>query len=288
MSLPPSVTLGRTPSDLAYLDIDSALCQARVFLQGAQLVHFQPKGLKPLLWLSPLEDFARGRAIRGGVPVCWPWFGNNKPAAEAPAHGYARTSEWQLVDVEDQDGEIVIELALPAGAVPEAYWPHASELTMVMVLGKRARLVLSTDNTGTAPFTFTQALHSYFAVPDINQVSVRGLAGSHYLEFDEGPFEQQGPAVVRQEVDRMYSVEKPLQHIDTGEGLIAVAREGSHSLVLWNPWVEKAKALAQFPDDGFKTMVCLEAANIQADAVTLAPGERHSLVTEFYWASSQD
>ncbi|WP_192954815.1 D-hexose-6-phosphate mutarotase [Gallaecimonas mangrovi] len=288
MSLPASVTLRRSSADMAYLDIHSSLCDARVFLQGAHLVHFQPKEMKPLLWLSATEDFARGRAIRGGVPVCWPWFGNNKPAADAPAHGYARTSEWQLVDVEDNAGEIIIELALPQDAVPEAYWPYQSQLSMVMVLGKKARLVLTTTNSGDGTFTFTQALHSYFAVPDIYQVQVRGLSGSNYVEFGEGPLLQEGPAAIRGEVDRQYLTDKPLQHIDTGEGLIAVKREGSQSLVLWNPWVEKAKALSQFPDDGFKTMLCLEAANIRDDAVTLAPGEQHSLVSEFYWTSQQD
>ncbi|EKE70627.1 D-hexose-6-phosphate mutarotase [Gallaecimonas xiamenensis] len=284
MSLPPSVSTGQTASGLAYLDIHSPLCDARVFLQGAHLTHFQPKGQGPLLWLSPSEDFARGRAIRGGVPVCWPWFGNNKPSPEAPAHGYARTCEWHLVDVEDRDGEVIIQFSLPMDALPQQHWPHSCELSLVMVLGKTARLTLTTDNTGHSPLLLTQALHSYFPVPDIDQVQVLGLDGSQYWEAGTGPLPQAGTVRIDRELDRQYQCQQPLQQIDTGQGLIRVKREGSHSLVLWNPWVDKAKALGQFPDDGYRQMLCLEAANVGGDAVTLAPGQQHSLVTELGWA----
>ncbi|WKE64611.1 D-hexose-6-phosphate mutarotase [Gallaecimonas kandeliae] len=285
MSLPSSVRLGHTDSNLAYLDIDSRLCKARVFLQGAHLAQFQPKGQGPLLWLSPDEDFARGRAIRGGVPICWPWFGNDKPTPEAPAHGYARSCEWQLDDVEDRDGEVLIQLSLPMEAVPAAHWPHPCELSLSLVLGKSARLALTTTNLGDQPFRLTQALHSYFPVADIKQVRVQGLEGADYLEFGQGLLPQQGEVVIDREVDRQYLTANPVQRIDTGDGVIEVKREGSASLVLWNPWVDKAKALGQFPDDGYQAMLCLEAANVREDAVTLAPGQQHSLVTEISWAN---
>lgn len=281
MTLPPSIQPGNL-NGLPCLHIHHRECQATVALQGAQLLHFQPAGQAPLLWLSETEDFAAGRPIRGGIPLCWPWFGNNKPMAAAPAHGFARNRLFTLQSASDDGAHIHLRFTLPD--TTSEHWPHASSLTLTMTLGQRATVTLTTTNTGQQPFTLTQALHSYFPVQDINATTVSGLEGSNYLEFDQGPMSQTAEVSIHGEVDRQYLTNNPVQHIHTPAGTIAVSRLGSRSLVLWNPGADKARALPQFPDNGCQHMLCLEAANVRNDSVTLAPGQHHSLSTIIGWS----
>ncbi|QSX34993.1 D-hexose-6-phosphate mutarotase [Shewanella avicenniae] len=269
---------------LEYLQINSALCEARIFLQGAQVEYFAPTGKAPLLWVSSADEYKPGTGgIRGGIPVCWPWFGNHANA-DWPAHGFARNKMWDWVGTDVENEVVTLRFSLPAAQFERQYWPHNSSVMLEVVLSDTLTVKLINQNLGDTPFTLTQALHSYFPIGDIHQLQASGFAGSKYIEFGEGPFIQQGDSVeFTRETDRVYTALSPVQQLQTVNGTIEVSRENSQSAVLWNPWIEKSQRLSRFNDDDYLQMACLEAANVLEDAVTLAPGESHTLSTRIRW-----
>ncbi|MFY8274551.1 D-hexose-6-phosphate mutarotase [Pseudoalteromonas sp. SSDWG2] len=284
MQLSPSVSISHTDSGLEYLNVDSPLCTARIFLQGAQLTQYTPAGKKPLIWVSKEEDFQVGKSIRGGIPICWPWFGVHQNP-KWPTHGVARTALWRAQEVKESEQEIRISLSLPMLQVDETYWAHNTSLTVEYVLSaKQLEVRLTNTNLDDHDVQLTQALHTYFPTSDITQTEVDGLQGAQYIEFGKGPFEQQDIIRFGRETDMVYSGASALQRIRTPDGTIEVARENSKSCVLWNPWVDKSKRLSNFADDEYHTMLCLEAANVLDDLVTLAPNQSHTLGTIIRWS----
>ncbi|MDW7551217.1 D-hexose-6-phosphate mutarotase [Pseudoalteromonas sp. McH1-7] len=282
MELSPSVSIERTESGLEYIWVDSALCQAKIFLQGAQLTEFTPAGKGNLIWVSEAEDYLEGKPIRGGIPICWPWFGVHSQA-EWPIHGVARKLVWRADSVIENDNEIIVKLTLPMTLVEAQYWPHQSTLAVEFVLSDKLAVRLTNTNTGDVPFTLTQALHTYFPTPEIGSTTVDGLQGAKYIEFGEGPYEQNEIVSFARETDMVYTQAGAVQTINTPAGIIEVKREQSSSCVLWNPWIEKSQRLSNFNDEEYHNMLCLEAANVMDDAVQLAPGESHTLGTVLRW-----
>ncbi|WP_462156889.1 D-hexose-6-phosphate mutarotase [Pseudoalteromonas sp. GB56] len=283
MQLSESVSIAHCDSGLEYINVDSSLCQARIFLQGAQLTQYTPAGGKPLIWVSQEEDFQVGKSIRGGIPICWPWFGVHQNP-EWPIHGVARVSLWRAQEVKESHDEIRISLSLPMAQVDDTYWPHKTSLQVEYVLtAKQLEVRLTNTNLDAQEVQLTQALHTYFPTPDITQTEVDGLQGAQFIEFGEGPFEQTDVVKFGRETDMVYSGASELQRIRTPDGTIEVGRENSRSCVLWNPWVDKSKRLSNFADDEYHTMLCLEAANVLDDKVTIAPGESHTLATIVRW-----
>lgn len=282
MELSASVKLARTESGLEYFDVNGPQCQAKIYLQGAQITEFIPAGQKNLLWVSQDETYLEGQSIRGGIPICWPWFGVHAEP-DWPAHGFARKQVWRAERVEEDDTAIRIVLSLPMASVDRTFWPYESSLTVEFVLSEQLEVRLCNTNTGSETFTLTQALHTYFPTPAIAQTRVDGLQGANFIEFGEGPFVQNEVVTFARETDMVYTQAPEVQFIETPEGKIAVGREHSSSCVLWNPWIEKSKRLSNFRDDEYHTMLCLEAANVMDDAVTLAPGESHTLTTKISW-----
>lgn len=282
MKLSPSVSIEQTDSGLEYINVASEFCSAKIFLQGAQLTEFTPSGKKPLIWVSSEEDYQEGKGIRGGIPICWPWFGVN-PNPEWPIHGVARTSLWRADEVAEQDDEIKVSLTLPMAQVDETYWPHKSKLKVEFILTSKLEVRLTTTNLSSETITFTQALHTYFPTPSIVDTKVDGLQGSKYIEFDEGPFDQNELVGFARETDMVYTQAPETQRIITPDGIIEVGRENSSSCVLWNPWIDKSKRLSNFADDEYHTMLCLEAANVMNDSAVVAPGESHTLATTISW-----
>ena len=279
-----SVTTKKHANGLDYVEVNTALCQARIFLQGAQIDHFQPVGKPPLLWVSSADDYQPGNGIRGGVPVCWPWFGMSNQA-NFPQHGFARTRIWTLESVEMRNQLVDLRFSLAISEEDKIFWPHHTQVNVLFTLGETLSISLVNTNLGDVPVTLTQALHSYFPIEDIHQLKATGFSGAQYIEFSEGPYPQTTDDVLfDRETDRVYTNLGPVQHLHTPKGVIEVSRENSHSAVLWNPWIEKSTRLARFNDDDYLTMVCLEAANVLEDKLTLAPGESHSLVTHIRWA----
>ncbi|MGL4893689.1 MAG: D-hexose-6-phosphate mutarotase [Shewanella sp.] len=278
-----SVTTKKHANGLDYVEINTALCQARIFLQGAQIDHFQPTGKPPLLWVSEADDYQPGNGIRGGVPVCWPWFGMSTEAG-FPQHGFARTRIWNLSSVAMRNQWVDLRFDLKISEEDKHYWPHNTEVSVLFSLGDTLSISLVNTNLGKQTISLTQALHSYFPIEDIHQVTASGFSGAKYIEFAKGPYSQTTDEVqFDRETDRVYTELGPVQLLHTPQGIIEVSRENSRSAVLWNPWIEKSKRLARFNDNDYLTMLCLEAANVLEDKLELAPGETHSLVTHIRW-----
>lgn len=266
--------------------ISSDHAELLIAQQGAQILSYQRVGEPPLLWLSDQAIFRQGKSVRAGVPVCWPWFGNlqRNPQAvqamyhaeQAPAHGLARTRDWQLLGIEEAGSELRIEFGLPEAQDELPGWPHDVELKLRVVLGDALELSLTSHNRGTAPVTISQALHSYFAVSDVRQARVEGVEGLSYIETlaDWEQRQQEGALGFAGETDRIYLDTPPtLSIVDPHwNRRITLASSGSRSAVIWNPWTERAKELADMADDGWQRMLCIETANVWDDVVELRPG----------------
>jgi glucose-6-phosphate 1-epimerase len=278
-----SVTTKRHPNGLDYVTVDTALCQARIFMQGAQIDQFTPAGKQPLLWVSNADDYQPGNGIRGGIPICWPWFGMSDTLG-FPQHGFARNKIWSLESVKMRDQLVDLIFTLPAGEIDKQYWPHDSQITVLFTLGETLSVSLVNTNNANYDVTLTQALHSYFPIENIHQLTASGFEGSQYIEFGKGPFKQDDDVVqFDQETDRVYTKLAHTQELHTQNGTIVVSRENSQSAVLWNPWIDKSVRLSRFNPDDYLTMVCLEAANVLEDCVLLAPGQSHTMTTHIGW-----
>ncbi|MCF7520033.1 MULTISPECIES: D-hexose-6-phosphate mutarotase [unclassified Pseudoalteromonas] len=282
MKLSPSVTIEQSETGLEFIKVASEFCDATIFLQGAQITEFTPTGKKPLLWVSQQEDYQEGKGVRGGIPICWPWFGVSQHEGW-PAHGVARTGLWRAEQVKEEENSIYISLSLPMNQIDEKYWPHKTKLLVEFILSTSLEVRLTTTNLDNETLNFTQALHTYFPTPAIEETKVDGLQGSKYIEFGEGPFEQHDLVSFARETDMVYTQAQDTQRIITPDGIIEVSRENSRSCVLWNPWIDKSKRLSNFADDEYHVMLCLEAANVLEDSVELAPGDKHTLVTSLRW-----
>lgn len=264
---------------LPALLIGTPLASAAISLHGGQLLSYAPRGFDDLLWLSPISKRAPD-AIRGGVPVCWPYFGRQGQPAQAPQHGFARNTEWMLMDSStDSEGMATIELALPE---------HAStplRLAQTLRIGHELRQSLTTRNTGAETVAFTQALHTYFHVGDAERVQVNGLDGLTYADKYDGAEHMQSGEWNLQDPrdpgrsDRIYQrTGNRFALTDPALGRrIDLTTSGSRSLVVWNPGASGIAAIGDAPADGWHRFVCLEAANAGEDVVSLAPGRTHVL-----------
>lgn len=289
-----------TQAHIERIELDELTCwrvrrggaELLVAQQGAQVLSFQQGEQPPLIWLSEQADYRRQQSVRGGVPICWPWFGDlgrnphplqaqhDNPGA-APFHGGVRALDWQLLGIDSEGEAIHLQFAFDTRQHPLPDWPHAAELRLDIRLDERLHLDLTSHNLGSKPLILSQALHSYFAVSDIRQVTVHGLDGSRYLETlaDWQERTQQGELRFAGETDRIYlDVPPRLRLHDAGWNRdLHLETRGSRSAVLWNPWIDKARHLSSFADDAWQRMLCIETANVWDDCVELAPGESHSL-----------
>jgi len=268
------------PGGLAVADVANEHGTAAVALSGGHVLSFQPSGHEPVLWLSRQSRFEVGTSIRGGIPVCWPWFAAHPDDPKKPFHGFARTSLWSIMDTRPVEGGATqVRLGLRDSDASRDLWPHSFELENVVTVGPELRVELVARNTGDAPWTCTAALHSYFRVSDVTQVTIHGLEGRYYVEGTPERQLQSGPVTIDREVDRVYlDTTETCTIQDPGMGRrIHVAKAGSRSTVVWNPWIDKAGRLEDFPDDEYPHMVCVETANTRHDAVTVHPGAEHRL-----------
>jgi len=271
------------PGGLAIAEIRNSHAVATLSLHGAHLIGYRPHGHEPVLWVSAQSQYRPGKAIRGGIPICWPWFGPHPADPSKPAHGFARTAMWGVLSTAAlTDGASQIRLRLMDGDATHDLWPHAFDLRLVATVGAQLRVELIMRNPGGAPYTCGGALHSYFGVSDVGAIAIGGLEGCAYIDQVDGdqPKLQRGPVTIAAETDRIYLDTTATCTIDD-PGLdrrVAIAKAGSHSTVVWNPWVEKARRLADFGDEEYHGMVCVETANAGPDSVTIAPGGEHRLV----------
>lgn len=283
-SLPPSVRVGHGVNNLPRLAVDSRHGAAQIYFQGAHVTAWRPTGADaPVLWMSRESQFEPGKPIRGGVPICFPWFGPHATDAAAPGHGFARLREWTLVEArEDDRGTVSLTLELTTADAPPTQWPHAFRMRHRIAIGASLTMALEVSNPGREPFTYEEALHTYFAVQDVREVTVTGLDGVEYLDKVTGfSRHRQGSEAIRftGETDRIYLDTRAACVIhDPGKRRrITIAKTGSDATVVWNPWVAKARAMPDFGDGEWPEMVCVETCNVNVHKRTLAPGETHTM-----------
>ena len=255
---------------------------AVVALQGAQVLSYRPIGGSNVLWLSPVAQLGTGKAVRGGIPICWPWFGPHPQDPKKPAHGFVRAAQWDVAGTAGRAGQANIRFSFDARKVDPARWEHAAVVTVDIVVSDVLEIMLTTTNRGTDAIPLTQALHTYLAIGDAAEISIEGLDGRAYIDQlapGQRPL-QKGPITITGEVDRIYqqAPDTVVVHDKKLKRKIRVAKKGSASTVVWNPGAEKATRLGDMGPDGYRQMVCVETANAGDDVVTLAPGKRHQLV----------
>ncbi|MDN5725408.1 MAG: D-hexose-6-phosphate mutarotase [Propionibacteriales bacterium] len=262
-------------SDAVRINNPSATGEVRA--HGAHVTAWTPAGGDPVLWLSPLADLSLGSAIRGGVPVCFPWFGNGPGDAYEPKHGFARNATWTVVERTDECVRLRLTDADVADLPGRDRWPHAFTLELAVCFGTDLLIELTCTNSGDTPFSYGNALHSYFAVDDVRQTTVAGLGGASYRDKVSGGSDvQDGPIRFTGETDRVYeSVADAV--VDDGTRRIMIIKTGSADTVVWNPWQDKAAKMSDVPDDAWPHLVCIEAANAPGHEITLAPGASHAL-----------
>jgi glucose-6-phosphate 1-epimerase len=252
-----------------------------MYLYGAHVTSWKPVGGEEVLFLSSQSRWEHGHAIRGGVPVCFPWFGDKADDPKAPAHGFVRTKAWQLESIAQVGAAVTVSMFTESNEDTKRWWPAEFRMVHRATFGSELSLELVVTNTGTTSLRFEEALHAYHRVGNIADVRLRGLDTVHYLDKTDSNRKkiQHGEIVIVSETDRVYlntrdtiELEDPVLY-----HRIRVTKENSLTTVVWNPWVQKAHSLADLADDEWTQMICIESSNVSDFAVDLAPGQQHKM-----------
>jgi glucose-6-phosphate 1-epimerase len=264
---------------LSKVRITSATCTGEMYLHGAHVTSWAPHEAGEVLFVSEATRWQDGQPIRGGVPICFPWFGSKEREPTAPAHGFVRTSAWQLESIEHRDAAVTVSMFTESSPLTRRWWAADFRLVHRVTFGATLTMELIVSNTGNDPLRFEEALHSYHRVGDIAEVRVRGLDQQVYRDktdaYREKP--QHGDIVIRAETDRMYlNTSGTIELEDAAlRQRTTIAKQHSQTTVVWNPWIERARALPDLRDDEWPRFICIEPSNVAASAVELAPGEQH-------------
>lgn len=265
--------------------VRNGISECVVCLYGGHVMSFKPDGKRDLLWMSKFSYFEEGKPIRGGIPVCWPWFGAHPSGSEMPSHGFARISQWKVKSV--TEGKNFTELALSLSdrdLSDKRFKTQPFELEISLKCGKTLEVELSTMNSGERDFKLTEALHTYFSLSDIRKISISGLDGAEYIETAGGIREnktQSGNILFNSEVDRIYT-DSVCDCVISDPGLgrkIRISKQGSRTTVVWNPWIAKSAKMPDYGDNEYPEMVCVETVNAGSDSITLSPGKIHRMKT---------
>jgi glucose-6-phosphate 1-epimerase len=257
--------------------------EATLYLQGAHLAAWTPSGHRSVLFLSSRSRFESGKAIRGGVPLIFPWFNARGDGLPGPPHGFARTTIWTVESASlEEDNRLVLSLRLLPNETSRGYGFDDFELRFRVSVGQTLQMELQTRNQSRQPLTIREALHTYFAVSDVRQASVTGLEGTAYNDHTDGDIRKQQPALpvrVSGETDMLFvGTESACTIEDPGwRRRIVIEKSGSRSTVVWNPWVEKAAHMADLGEGEWQRMLCVESANAAENAVTIEPQQSQTL-----------
>jgi glucose-6-phosphate 1-epimerase len=252
-----------------------------MYLHGAHVTSWNPTGGEEVLFLSSQSRWEHGRAIRGGVPICFPWFGGKADDPTAPAHGFVRTKSWQLESITQAGGAVTVSMFTESDEGTKRWWPAEFRLVHRATFGRELSLELVVSNTGRKSLSFEEALHAYHRLGNIEVTRVRGLDTIQYLDKTDSNRKkmQHGEIVIESETDRVYlstreaiEVEDPVLRRRT-----RITKENSGTTVVWNPWVAKARGLSDLGDDEWMQMICVETSNVSDFAVDLAPGQQHTM-----------
>jgi glucose-6-phosphate 1-epimerase len=262
-------------------------------LQGAQVTAWRPSGERPVLFTSPNSAFAPGRAIRGGVPVVFPWFGASRHTPTAPQHGFARTATWHLDGVETLGGgSLTLTLSLGDGDVGSPFWPERFSATYIVTFAQTLSLRLAVQNRATHPIVFEEALHNYLAISDVAEIAISGLTGTTYIDKTDAARRKLQIAdlvTITAETDRVY-LDTPGQCVVEDRRWrrrVVIEKDGAASSVVWNPWAEKATAMVDLGDPAWRGMVCVETGNIADNEVRLAADAEHQMSTAISVAAAR-
>jgi glucose-6-phosphate 1-epimerase len=249
------------------LHIDHPLCTAAILYQGGQLIQWSPTGQAPILWSSDLSHYSSGKAFRGGIPICWPWFGK----VHSPAHGFARLMPWELVSREDKEDGVHLEFRLIDTPQTREIWPHPFTLILQMHLGTTCQIHLIID----APLSTTGALHTYLCTSDISHTHVTGLGNTYIDSLQENALitTEESTLQIHSEVDRIYTHPQDENILTTPRHTLHLTHQGHSDVVVWNPWRERCEQIADMDPNDYHHMVCIETARITN------PFENHDFLT---------
>jgi glucose-6-phosphate 1-epimerase len=261
--------------------VTSARAEGEIYLHGAHVTSWKPAGREEVFFVSSQSRWEDGRAIRGGIPICFPWFGGKADDPKAPAHGFVRTKAWQFESIARVEDAVRVSMFTESSEDTKKWWPAEFRAVYRVTFDSELSLELEVTNVGQAPLRFEEALHAYHRVGDIEKVRVRGLDGIRYLDKTDSNREkqQQGDIAIVSETDRVYLDTSGA--IELGDPALKrrtrVTKENSRTTVVWNPWVEKAHALSDLADDEWTRMICIETSNVSDYSVTLAPGQQSKM-----------
>lgn len=270
--------------DLVFITIANKYADAEICLYGAHVTSFTPHNRMDLLWMSPESHFEIGTPIRGGIPICFPWFGPHKTDPEKPQHGFGRLMYWDVSETASlPNGETLIKLKLCSSEETKAYWPHDFCAELSITVGQKLTVSLKVDNTSSENIEYSCALHSYFTLSAIENITIDGLQNAKYhSQLESGDFVQEAPelTVEKAETRHYYETESTCVINDPiFRRRIAVEKSGSQNTTVWNPWEEATLKIGDIPDDGYQTFICVETVNAFDGAVQLKPGESHKTAT---------
>ena len=275
-------------SGIIVAEITSQFSRVTISTYGAQVLSYLPEGeVEDVLFLSEKAIYGQGKAIRGGIPVCWPCFSDDDSGFDLPAHGFARNQVWQVIATKlSEDGSVTISLALGHTDATMAIWPYEFSLVLEVVINDSLEMVLTTKNLSQESFTITQALHTYFNIRDIDDIEIVGLGKLQYLDkltnFSEKP--QQGHVQVAGEIDRVYLTPPPTVSL-TKTGFardIVITSAGTDTLVVWNPGKEITSLLSDIDATAYKNFICIETANAVVDKVLIGAGCYYSISAKYH------
>jgi glucose-6-phosphate 1-epimerase len=284
--IPNALRFEPEPGGLVRAVISTPVAEAELYLQGAHLTRWTPRGQRPVLYVSPKSLFAPGKAIRGGVPIIFPWFGNRSDGRPGPAHGFARTAEWTVESTRlREDSGVEITLALSSNDATREFFDAAFRLRFRLTIGSELEMELEASNEGETPFTFEEALHTYLAVGNVEQALVMGLEDTVFIDKTDGfkrKKQRVEPLRITKETDQVHlSTQTACRVLDPAwNRSIVIEKSGSDSTVIWNPWIDKSKGMSDMAADGWKQMLCVETANAADNAVLLPPLASHNLAAK--------
>ena len=273
--------------DIPVIEIQNKQASATISLQGAHVLSWKPVDEDEVIWVSTDATFAAGKSVRGGIPICWPWFGAHESNSSFPAHGFARTVLWQVTETKMlSDGETQITFRLQTDQLDESLqqmWPQATMVEYRITIAKTLSMELTTYNLSTETMTIGQALHTYFNIEDISNTTVYGLENKTYLDKTEdfNSKTQKGAVVIDTEVDRVYLDTVDDVIINNVKRQIVIKKQGSHSTVVWNPWQDVAEKMGDLGEEGYHRMLCVESANAVTDVIKIKSGESSTLFVKY-------
>ena len=283
IAIPDQVKIIEGKGGFPVVEVSNEKATAKISVYSGHVISFKPAGeAEDLLFLSDKAYYKEGKAMKGGIPICWPWFGPDPEGKGRASHGFVRNRMWELLGVEAiASGETKVRLGISSSEETLEIWPNQFELVIEILVGTTLTVTLITRNTGDNPFSITQALHTYFATGDISKVRVLGFENARFVDKADGGAQktQTGDITITEETDRIYTDVKPEVVIDDGamSRKIRMTSTGSSTAIVWNPWKEISVKMADLEDNAYQQFICVETANAEDEVIEVAAGADYKM-----------